>query len=401
MRPWNRLRRLAGRLLAGNDGHRGAEEAIYLTETAYRNHQPVPARAPEIRERHFGADLRRASREGEPSGAGPRHGLLARLGLGRRRREPGEETGYFGTKVLGTPHPPRKPEVAPLRKAEAAPAPTPAPRFPPAAMAPPAPASAPVQPPLAGNSPTPAMPALAGQKADAGRDRKRKAAARPAPAMPDDAAVLDSLFGKPDEAPPPKPARPAAAAPARGASAPVPAKPSPAPAPAGKKKKRKMDRGDVTVAALGVVLGVTCALFPWYIFFNQEKFGVREFVFSGGGTARPTPGIAYQPQYVGKPFASAEVPKLELDFFPTATLPTGQEPARAVPASEQPFPADRVAFRLVHVANGRAMIEDSDGLWVVQRGSQLPDASRVAAIEQRKGRWVLVTSNDTVVELAD
>ena len=47
------------------------------------------------------------------------------------------------------------------------------------------------------------------------------------------------------------------------------------------------------------------------------------------------------------------------------------------------------------------MIEDSDGLWVVQRGSQLPDASRVAAIEQRKGRWVLVTSNDTVVELAD
>ncbi len=47
------------------------------------------------------------------------------------------------------------------------------------------------------------------------------------------------------------------------------------------------------------------------------------------------------------------------------------------------------------------MIEDSDGLWVVQRGSQLPDASRVAAIEQRDGRWVLVTTHDKVVELSD
>src|SRR5690606_23837629 len=104
------------------------------------------------------------------------------------------------------------------------------------------------------------------------------------------------------------------------------------------------------------------------IFFNQEKFGVREFTFSGGGTASSTTGIPYMPQPVGKPFASAELPKMELDFFPTATLPSPQEPPRAVPASEQPFPADRVNFRLVHVANGRAMIEDGDGLWVVQRG---------------------------------
>jgi len=160
-----------------------------------------------------------------------------------------------------------------------------------------------------------------------------------------------------------------------------------------------MDRGDVTVAALGVTLAVTCAVFPWYIFFNQEKFGVREFVFSGGGSGRPASGLSYQPQPVGKPFATGEVPKMELDFFPTATLPTDQAPARAVPASEQPFPADLVDFRLVHVANGRAMIEDSDGLWVVQRGSRLPDSSRVVSIEQRNGRWVLLTSQDKVVEI--
>lgn len=395
MTRWNRLRRLAGRLLADQNEQGQAGDAIYLTETAYRNHQPGPTKAPLIRERHFGADLRRSRRgEAEPARAKTRHGLLARLGIGRPAAAPGDEPGYFGTKVLGTPHPPRKDEPAPIP--EPLPEPVrervPEPVRPPVAVEAPVPAVEPpaVELPAAPKAAKPkaARPRIA--KVKAGGDKARKPAPAPARAaapVPDPSQALDSLFG--DET---GPARAAAARPA-------PAAPKPKPVATAKKKK-KMDRGDVTVAVLGTALAVTCALFPWYIFFNQEKFGVREFVFSGGGGAtRSTPGIAYQPRYVGKPFATAEVPKMELDFFPTATLPTDHESVRAVPVSEQPFPADRAAFRLVHVANGRAMIEDSDGLWVVQRGSQLPDASRVVAIEQRQGRWVLVTSNDTVVEL--
>lgn len=165
-------------------------------------------------------------------------------------------------------------------------------------------------------------------------------------------------------------------------------------------KRGKMGRDDIAIAAFGIALGVTCALFPWYIFFNQEKFGVREFVFSGKAGNHPAKNFNSVPTQISKPFAAAEVPKLELDFFPTATLPAEQEPIRAVPVSEQPFPSDNVNFRLVHVANGRAMIEDGDGLWVVQRGSQLPDASHVAAIEQRNGSWVLVTTTDKVIRLS-
>lgn len=171
------------------------------------------------------------------------------------------------------------------------------------------------------------------------------------------------------------------------------------PAGAWKPQRRKADRSDIVVGALGVTLALTCALFPWYIFFNQDKFGVREFVFRGHDAAATSSEIAYQPQLVGKPFSTAEVPKMNLDFFPTATLRPADEPARAVPVSEQPFPADQIDFRLVHVANGRAMIEDEDGLWVVQPGSRLPDASRVSVIERRDGGWVLVTSRDQVIEL--
>jgi len=166
-----------------------------------------------------------------------------------------------------------------------------------------------------------------------------------------------------------------------------------------KAPRKKLDRGDLTLGALGVTLALICALFPWYIFFNQEKFGVREFVFEGRGTVTAPSDVAYQPSLVGQHFQTGDVPKMDLDFFPTATPASEDERVRAVPASEQPFPSDLVNFRLVHVANGRAMIQDDDGLWVVQPGSSLPDASKVTAIEQRGGKWVLVTNHDAVVEM--
>jgi hypothetical protein len=78
-----------------------------------------------------------------------------------------------------------------------------------------------------------------------------------------------------------------------------------------------------------------------------------------------------------------------------------QDDANPAPApDEQPFPADAAKFRMVHVANGRAMIEDDAGLWIVQRGSILPDSSQVSSIEQRNGKWVMVTSADQVIELS-
>lgn len=406
MSPWNRLRHLAGRILAGDDGRVSSDEAIYLTDAAHRNHQPQLAKAPEIRKRYFGADLRRGRSDGRSdrkadgdASARPSRGWLARLGLGGHAAA--GEPDYTRTKIVGTPYPPSKPKKkAGDRKAEAPQADV--------AERPAAPATAPQQAPeikapapspagtLPGSAPAPARRAAA---ALPGMPQKpAPSRAQPASRKPSDDEMLENLFGTPEPVPPQKPVPVATAR----APAPVVVKTVPkAPAPVATRKRKKMDRGDVTLAALGVTLGLTCALFPWYIFFNQEKFGVREFTFSGGNLGRATPSMAYVPQPVGKPFARSEMPKMELDFFPTATLPSDQERPRALPASEQPFPSDRVNFRLVHVANGRAMIEDSDGLWVVQRGSQLPDASRVAAIEQRDGRWVLVTTHDKIVELSD
>jgi hypothetical protein len=166
----------------------------------------------------------------------------------------------------------------------------------------------------------------------------------------------------------------------------------------GRTSRRKS--GDWLIAAMGLALGVTCALFPWYIFFNQEKFGVRALQFSGSGNVTAATSLAAQPQRIGAPISADEVPISQLDLFTTAGVAKDSPPAVAA-LHDQPFPADVVEYRLVHVANGRAMIEDKDGLWIVQVGSILPDSSRVMSLEKREGKWALVTSGDKIVPLAE
>ena len=164
--------------------------------------------------------------------------------------------------------------------------------------------------------------------------------------------------------------------------------------------KRRDRRSDLTLAALGVTLGLICALFPWYIFFNPEEFGVRAMKFGGGGDGTEPIVLGAQSERIGAPVAAQDVPSMKLDLLATGTAAKDdeEESMQGTPGlSEQPFPAPAVSFKLVHVANGRAMLEDDTGLFVVHPGSILPDGSRVTMIEERDGRPVLVTDGGIVI----
>ncbi|WP_434723839.1 hypothetical protein [Mesorhizobium sp. RIZ17] len=154
-------------------------------------------------------------------------------------------------------------------------------------------------------------------------------------------------------------------------------------------------RSDFVIAALGITLGLICALFPWYIFFNQEQFGVQAIKFGGSGSNSGRAGGGVVAERSG-PLTAKDVPNADIDLFATGTVQDDPAP----PPGDQPFPAAASEFKMVHIANGRAMIEDDTGLWIVQRGSVLPDSSRVASIEQRGGKWVIVTSADKVIQLS-
>lgn len=155
--------------------------------------------------------------------------------------------------------------------------------------------------------------------------------------------------------------------------------------------------GDVVLVAGGIALGLTCAFFPWYVFFNQEQFGIRAVKFHGNAaTGTPTAGATPARQFEAAP-ETAEAAAPTLDTVTTGTLPRLDETTTPAGLADQPFPALRLDFALVHIANGRAMIEDDKGLWVVQPGSILPDNTRVTGIEQRDGQWVMLTSAGRVL----
>lgn len=170
--------------------------------------------------------------------------------------------------------------------------------------------------------------------------------------------------------------------------------------------RRRYSSGDLTLIAAGIALALICALFPWYIFYNQDQFGIRALKFESGADAGASGGAGLDPRsrISPEPMELQEIAPSpeELDTLATGGVPADVAPRTAVPGIEkQPFPSPQGEFRLIHVANGRAMIEDERGLWIVQPGSILPDDSRVASIEQRAGRWVLVTNADRVVPIAD
>lgn len=169
-----------------------------------------------------------------------------------------------------------------------------------------------------------------------------------------------------------------------------------------KTKKKSGILGDRIVMGSGILLAAASALFPWYVFFNEDKFGIRTVPMD---RTRDLPEGPPRAVFSVSPLAlidnddqhtAGPVPD-PLDNLTTATVSSiGKETKDLDPPElDQPFPGKNT-FRLMHVANGRALIEDSSGMYMVRIGSILPDNSRLATIEQREGRWVIVTSNGEI-----
>ena len=143
-----------------------------------------------------------------------------------------------------------------------------------------------------------------------------------------------------------------------------------------RKKRNVLRRGDRMLTASGILLAAVSALFPWYVFLNQEKFGIRTTSFEHMRDLPPT------------------APRNVMSVSPLAMIDSTEDEPVLPP---QPFPG-KSGFRLLHVSNGRALIEDRSGMYMVRIGSILPDNSKLATIEQRDGRWVIITSSGQVYE---
>lgn len=156
---------------------------------------------------------------------------------------------------------------------------------------------------------------------------------------------------------------------------------------------------DRILAWTGIGLAAAAAFFPWYVFFNEDKFGIR---VAGGDRTRDLPHTGPREVFSVSPMAMTNrnkedtPPPAELpDMLTTATVnASGKEKQNDLAAGieDQPFPG-QTSFRLLHVSNGRALIEDGSGMYMVRVGSTLPDNAMLTKIEQRNGEWLIETSS--------
>lgn len=163
------------------------------------------------------------------------------------------------------------------------------------------------------------------------------------------------------------------------------------------RKKGVSRLGDRLLMSAGILLAAASAFFPWYVFLNQDQFGIRT---NGFEHMRDLPPMPPRNVMSVSPLAMIDSTKDEklaapvepADSLTTATVSSlGDVDKTGSGRLDQPFPG-RGGFRLLHVANGRALIEDGSGIYMVRVGSILPDNSKLATIEQRDGKWVIVTS---------
>ncbi|MBX5046818.1 flagellar protein [Rhizobium lentis] len=164
------------------------------------------------------------------------------------------------------------------------------------------------------------------------------------------------------------------------------------------KPRGKTATQDRFLTFAGLALAGASALFPWYVFFNADKFGINVATSSNSRELPDWPArnvFSVSPlAMVNKNEAAKKVPPV--DALTTATVSNlGRERDGAAMLEDQPFPG-KSSFRLLHVSNGRALIEDPSGMYVVRIGSVLPDESRLATLEQRDGKWVIITSKGEI-----
>lgn len=165
-----------------------------------------------------------------------------------------------------------------------------------------------------------------------------------------------------------------------------------------RKRNERTPLIDKALGVTGVALAAAATFFPWYAFLHQDKFSMPAL---WQGNTRDMPGRE-GPGGSASPTAMMErdaATQSAIDQLTTATVSNSAGPKKPGVQEdlEQPFPSAS-GFKLMHVANGRALIEDSSGMYIVRIGATLPDNSKLATLEQRDGRWVMITSKGDIYQ---
>ncbi|MEZ5811869.1 MAG: hypothetical protein R3D45_10700 [Rhizobiaceae bacterium] len=148
---------------------------------------------------------------------------------------------------------------------------------------------------------------------------------------------------------------------------------------------------DTALGLFGVALAAGSLYFPWYVYRHSDRFQPPRIEYSGNTELYGEPE-----DRTGVLWLQAQLPQgTILDPIETGTVDKPQEEETAGEARGEPTRS--AAYRLVFVANGRALVRDDTGVFVVTPNSTLPDGQRVTEFRSVDDQWELLTSGNEIV----
>ncbi len=165
-----------------------------------------------------------------------------------------------------------------------------------------------------------------------------------------------------------------------------------------KTQRRKLDRGDYILGAVTATLTIGAIVFPWHVYNNPTLYGPPEMAFTG------TINNLALSQLDGTQTAF----DLGRGEF-VATFDDGIDPlivGAVAPAEIEdllkvPQVHNAGDFGLIAADSRRALIESSDGIYLVKPFSRLPDGSRVRALRTDEQGQQLITSRFEIIDKAN
>jgi hypothetical protein len=156
---------------------------------------------------------------------------------------------------------------------------------------------------------------------------------------------------------------------------------------------------DYALSFVGLCLGTAAAVFPWHVYLNPGSYGPPRMEFSRNGELRSDEIAAIA---AGNPMFDFESGKFIANYReplivdPVITGEINRDPA-AEKRDLRAFPGNGTRFRVFAVSAGRALVGDSEGVYLVRRTSRLPDGTIVKAIDRDDQGWRILTSQEKVL----
>ncbi|MEX0346169.1 MAG: hypothetical protein AB3N20_14690 [Rhizobiaceae bacterium] len=147
---------------------------------------------------------------------------------------------------------------------------------------------------------------------------------------------------------------------------------------------------DSFLLVIGLLLAAGSLYFPWHVYHNEDAVILPRLQFSGQGDLYGEAEDRIVPGQAG--FVSPVSGQL-IDPVITGSV-TSEELSETDEAelTEVAGVKIRTDYIVLHTANGLALVRDADSLFIVRKGSTLPDGSRVDSISGNNGVWEVTTS---------